>query len=101
MKAFRMMSALRRVRGTWLDPFRNTLERRLDRSLLETYERDLNMLVCELGPEDKPLALRIVDWPRKVRGYGHVREASMKAAELERSNLLEEWKKGRRAVAAS
>src|SRR5674476_1165165 len=44
MTAFRIMNALRGLRGSWLDPFRNSAERQLDARLLAEYEQDLAAL---------------------------------------------------------
>jgi indolepyruvate ferredoxin oxidoreductase len=90
MRAFGAMSALRRLRGTWLDPFRNNAERRLDRALAEDYERDIDHLLRDLGARTLPLAVRIAALPEKIRGYGHVREAAAEAARRERTALLQQ-----------
>jgi len=98
MRAFKAMAALRGLRGTWLDPFRNNDERRLDRALLEDYERDIEGILGDLDIETLPLALRIAALPERIRGYGHVREASAKAAEAERAGLMREWRQDAKAA---
>jgi indolepyruvate ferredoxin oxidoreductase len=91
MRAFRLMSALRGLRGTWLDPFRNNRERRLDQTLVEEYERDIQTLTRDLDENTLALAVRIASLPEKIRGYGHVREKSADTTQLERVTLLQEW----------
>ena len=68
----------RRLRGSWLDPFRRSPERALDRRLLADYEADLELLLnCPDLPERHLLAA----WPAAVRGYGPIRgEAAAEAA---------------------
>jgi indolepyruvate ferredoxin oxidoreductase len=92
MRAFKAMSALRGLRGTWLDPFRNNEERRLDRTLVEEYERDIDVLLRELDAEMLPLAVRIAALPEKIRGFGHVKKACAKATRLERTGLMQQWR---------
>ena len=88
MRAFKLMNALRGLRGTWLDPFRNNAERQLDARLLAQYEQDIAALLA--APQAHALAttLALVALPQKIRGYGHVREASAASADNERAQLL-------------
>lgn len=87
MTAFQVMNALRKLRGTWLDPFRGSMERRLGKRLLEEYERDLDALVAEPRHLDLESAIALAALPQKIRGYGHVREASALAAIAERARI--------------
>ena len=92
LHAFRAMSALRRLRGTWLDPFRGNAERRLDASLVQAYERDIDALLRDLDKDRLALALRIASLPARIRGYGHVREAQADTANAERERLMLDWR---------
>ncbi len=46
MTAFRLMARLRFLRGTLLDPFRNSDERKLERRLIAEFEADIDELVA-------------------------------------------------------
>jgi indolepyruvate ferredoxin oxidoreductase len=89
MRAFGVMARLRGLRGTLLDPFRNSEERQLDRALLAQYEADVRMLVAGLTPANYDSAVSIASLPSKIRGYGHVRKASADTAAVERERLLQ------------
>lgn len=91
MTAFRWMSRLRGLRGTWLDPFRNNEERRLDQALLAQFETDVGLLLAAVRGDRLDLAEKIARLPLKVRGYGHVKQAQAVAAGIERSKLFEAW----------
>jgi indolepyruvate ferredoxin oxidoreductase len=91
MTAFRMMAPLRGLRGTVLDPFRQSSERRLARELLAGYEADVERLTGGLTSDTLALAVRIASLPDKVRGYGHVREAHAAAVAGEREGLWAQW----------
>jgi len=88
MTAFKVMNALRGLRGTWLDPFRNNAERRLDARLLAEYEQQVSAMLEE--PQAQPLEtmIALAALPQKIRGYGHVREAAAEAVSKERASLL-------------
>jgi len=92
MTAFRLMAPLRMLRGSLLDPFRMSDERRLARELLDGYRADIERLLPELTSANHALAVQIASLPDKVRGYGHVRQASATAASTERDRLLAQWR---------
>jgi indolepyruvate ferredoxin oxidoreductase len=94
MTAFRAMAPLRRLRGSVLDPFRGSSERRLARGLLETYEADLDRIVGALSADNHAIAVKLASLPEKVRGYGHVREEHAAAVAKEREALLGQWTGG-------
>jgi indolepyruvate ferredoxin oxidoreductase len=95
--AFRALAAMRRVRGTWLDPFRGTAERRLARRLLADYEKDVETIVGEVDAARLELAVAMASWPERVRGFAEVREESAARVGAERAELWKRW----REVAAS
>jgi indolepyruvate ferredoxin oxidoreductase len=87
MPVFRLLARFRRWRGTWLDPFRGSPERRLDRELLADYEVEIDRLVAGLDARSYDLAVRLAALPEKIRGYGHVRAAAAAAVAGEREIL--------------
>jgi indolepyruvate ferredoxin oxidoreductase len=90
-----LLARARRWRGTLLDPFRWTAERALDRRLLEDYERLVRELCRDLGPNSLPVAVDLASLPDRIRGFGHVREASALAVEAEKQTLLARLAKAR------
>ncbi|MES2534393.1 MAG: indolepyruvate ferredoxin oxidoreductase family protein [Pseudomonadota bacterium] len=88
LNAFRLMAKLRFVRGTILDPFRGTKERRMHLGMLAQYEQDLNAMLTALRGDNHDTAVKIAVLPEKIRGYGHVREAHAETAAGERKELL-------------
>lgn len=90
MNAFKVMARFRRLRGTWLDPFRFSAERRLGAQLRAQYESDIDALLTGLDARTHGVAARIAALPEKIRGFGHVREAGAANAAKERQELLGE-----------
>jgi indolepyruvate ferredoxin oxidoreductase len=87
LKAMGMLKHFRRVRGTGLDPFRNTPERKLAAELLAQYEEDIAHIIEHASAAS--LAIALASWPDKVRGYGGVRERHARAVAEERKLLRE------------
>ncbi|THD71631.1 indolepyruvate ferredoxin oxidoreductase family protein [Thalassobius vesicularis] len=88
MRAFRLMNRLRFLRGTLLDPFRNTDEARLARRLLANYEADIALAMHCWSSETAPLLAELLDLPEHIRGYGHVRERHAQATGKRRAEIL-------------
>ncbi|WP_281081911.1 indolepyruvate ferredoxin oxidoreductase family protein [Variovorax paradoxus] len=90
---FRLLARMKFLRGTRFDPFGHTAERRLDRSVLARYEKTVQALLSELGSVPNSsrhaIAVRLASIPEGIRGYGHVREKSIKAAAEHEANLLD------------
>lgn len=87
-RAFRLLAALRPIRGTPFDPFARTAERRAERALLARYETVVSELCDGLAAGDPALAVEIAELPDAIRGYGHVRAAAMAAARTRETELM-------------
>jgi len=85
LKAMGVLQHLRRLRGTPLDPFRNSPERKLAAGLLTQYEADVGYILEHARLATAATAL--ASWPEKVRGYGGVRERHAEAVAPEREGL--------------
>ncbi|WP_134675494.1 indolepyruvate ferredoxin oxidoreductase family protein [Ectopseudomonas khazarica] len=77
LKAFALLARFKFLRGTVLDPFGHSTERRLERELIEEYEANLAYLLSELNADNYRTAVALAELPEQVRGYGHVKEAAM------------------------
>jgi indolepyruvate ferredoxin oxidoreductase len=88
MAVFRLLAALRFLRNTPLDPFSHTAERRRERALIAEYEATIDAILGRLSPATLPEAVALAALPEQIRGFGHVKERSMRLAEAERERLL-------------
>jgi len=88
LSAFRALARFRRLRGTPLDPFGWSAERKWERRLLADYEAVLHTIEKDLSTTNFDLALALAAYPRKIRGYGHVKRAQAAPALAERERLL-------------
>jgi indolepyruvate ferredoxin oxidoreductase len=71
--AFRILRAMRRARGTRLDPFGRTRVRVTERELIEEYLGLVDHLTGCLSPATAALAVRLASLPDMVRGYEEVK----------------------------
>jgi indolepyruvate ferredoxin oxidoreductase len=91
LTAFRALARLRRYRGTWLDPFRRSPERRLAAELLAEYERDVDRVLAGLDAGRAATAVELLSWPEQVRGYAHVRAEAARGARAARDEQWRRW----------
>ena len=74
-------------RGTALDVFKNTDERRMEQQLKVDYRRVIEEVVARLAPHNHLLAVQLAQIPEDIRGYGHVKERHFKAAKANEAKL--------------
>ena len=85
-RVLKLLAHGKALRGTPLDPFGRTEERRLERRLIADYERRVDELLAGLAPEKHALAVAIAQVPAQIRGYGHVKLASLALARRARAS---------------
>ena len=101
LTAFRILAALRGLRGTVFDPFGRSSERRTERRLIEDYRRMLDAIVHALSPANHEIAVAIASLPELIKGYGHIKEAAIAKAKTEEAALLAAFRDPARAKAAA
>ncbi len=94
--AFRWLARFKRLRGTFLDPFGRTAERRMERALIHDYETLMDEIAPALSKENYEIAVALASLPERIRGFGHVKSRNVEAVALERDALLARF----RALAA-
>jgi len=88
MHVFAVLARMRVLRGTALDPFGYTDERRLERRLIDDYKALVDRILSGLSPATLDAAVQLARLPEKVRGFGHVKQASVEHAKREEQQLL-------------
>jgi indolepyruvate ferredoxin oxidoreductase len=89
---FRLLAALKGLRGTAFDIFGYTKDRRLERKLLVDYEKLVAELGAKLRPDTHAVAVALASIPEKIRGFGHVKLRHVEAAKAEQQALLEQFR---------
>ena len=82
---FRLLASLKGLRGSALDVFGRTAERRMERDLIERYLRSIEARLGSLSESTLQATVALARLPEKIRGFGHVKHASVERA-------LAEWR---------
>ena len=82
------------LRGTPLDPFGYTSERKTERALIEEYRATIEELLPALSKQNLGLAVRIAGIPEEIRGYGHVKARHLEEARGKWQGLMAQWCRG-------
>ncbi len=88
---FPLLARLKGLRGGPLDVFGHSHERKAERRLVADYEAGLDRLAAGLSSERLPLAVKIASVPDQIRGFGHVKDASIPPAKAAEAKLWAEW----------
>jgi indolepyruvate ferredoxin oxidoreductase len=86
--AFKIVAKLRRLRGTPLDIFGYSTERRLERRLIPDYEALIDEVLAGLTTHNHRLAVDLASVPEHIRGFGHVKEQHLAQAKTHQAQLL-------------
>lgn len=88
MKAFGVLAKFKGLRGTALDIFGYTEERKTERALIGQYRETIRALLPKLTVANLAQAVAIASIPEDIRGYGHVKERHLKAARQKEAGLI-------------
>ena len=88
LPGLRLLARARRLRGSWLDPFGHSAERRMERALIGEFESLLDELLPQLRADNLALGLALAALPQDVRGFGHVKLAAVERMRARRAELL-------------
>jgi indolepyruvate ferredoxin oxidoreductase len=97
LTGFKLLARLKGLRGTALDPFGYTQERREERALITEYRALLEELLGVLGRTDAdqtlyPQALELARIPEQIRGFGHVKARNLLAVRQSWATQLDQFR---------
>jgi indolepyruvate ferredoxin oxidoreductase len=98
---FKLLTRLRPLRGTALDVFGYTKERRMERRLIADYEALVGELAASLNPGNHALAVELASLPAKMRGFGHIKARNVQSAKACEAELLALWRGQDRQASAA
>ena len=78
--AFALLAGMKGLRGTALDPFGHSAERRMERDLIDWY---IGLIALAARKSDRTTALSLLRAPMGIRGYGPVKEAAARRVKAE------------------
>jgi len=100
MRMFKLLAAMKGLRGTKLDIFAHSEDRQTERRLLAEYQALIPELILGLTPANHALAVALASVPDQIRGYGPVKAESVVTAKTKEAELLARFRAPAEAVAA-
>ncbi|QIE44163.1 indolepyruvate ferredoxin oxidoreductase family protein [Pseudohalocynthiibacter aestuariivivens] len=98
-RPMRVLAKFRKLRGTPLDVFGYTAERKMERALIKQYEADMADVLPRLTDETRDLIVALAELPLQIRGFGPVKAANEAKAAKTREGLLSAIRAGGGTVA--
>jgi len=89
--AFQALKHLKVLRGSALDVFGYTEERRTERALIRQYIDTVDRVLAKLDTSNQVLALALARIPEQIKGFGHVKARHLAAARLKWDDLDARW----------
>ena len=86
-----LFARLKRVRGSLLDPFGHTAERKAERAMRDAFRADMERIAAVLehdGGARLDVLTDLALWPREAKGYGPIKDAAMERASAKRAAIL-------------
>jgi indolepyruvate ferredoxin oxidoreductase len=87
LNVFRWLAKFRFLRGTALDIFGYSADRKLERDLITGYEKDVATVLGLLSPVTVETATELLSLPDRIRGYGPVKEKAVADAKARYAQL--------------
>jgi indolepyruvate ferredoxin oxidoreductase len=100
MGLFRILARMKGLRGTALDPFGHSEDRKTERRLIAEYEAVVDVIVDGLSASNHAAAVALAGIPDQIRGYGPVKAESVKTAKAREAELLARFRAPGMAEAA-
>ncbi|KNE27450.1 indolepyruvate ferredoxin oxidoreductase family protein [Achromobacter spanius] len=91
MTALKLLTRLKGLRGTWFDPFGHTAERKMERALVAEYRQTIDQLLVGLSRDNIAQAATIAGLAETIRGYGHVKAASVEKYRTQLGRLMQSY----------
>lgn len=91
---FKMLARLKVLRGTRLDLFSYTDERRRERQLIDQYFTSIGQVLENLSTGNLHLATQIATLPDEIRGYGHVKSRAIEDVSNKWQSMLSHYLEG-------
>ncbi|PKP74614.1 MAG: indolepyruvate ferredoxin oxidoreductase [Alphaproteobacteria bacterium HGW-Alphaproteobacteria-6] len=101
LRLFRVLAAMKDLRGGPLDLFGRSAERRMERALIAEYEADMAETLGKVTPATLDAVRALAALPLEIRGFGPVKAASAAAAAKRREALLATIRAGGAPVQAA
>ena len=87
LRAMAVLARFKWLRGTAMDPFGRSEERKMERQLIEQYEKNIQDIITHLSSETHRIAVELASYPEHIRGYGYVKRRHVDEAQIKIDKL--------------
>jgi indolepyruvate ferredoxin oxidoreductase len=101
MNLFKVLRALKGLRGTPFDLFGYSEERKLERRLIVEYAARMRDLLSRLTSANYDIAVEIASMPERIRGYGYIKRRHLAEVTPKQAELLAAFEVARPEVVAA
>jgi indolepyruvate ferredoxin oxidoreductase len=91
LTGFKVLKHFKWLRGSVLDVFGYTHERRTERALIAQYQSSVDTMLGQLNANNHTLALEMARIPEQIKGFGHVKARNLAAAREKWNSLKAQW----------
>ena len=91
MQVFGVLAKFKFLRGTAMDPFGKTRERKTERALIARYEQLVDEVIAGLNTNNDRIAGALLALPEQIRGYGHVKDANLARVKEREDELRQQF----------
>jgi indolepyruvate ferredoxin oxidoreductase len=91
LPVLRLMARFKFLRGTALDIFGHTAERRMERQLIRDFETRIEEVLQHLKPENHAAAVEIAENYKTIRGFGHIKMTQVAIFKQRENELLSDF----------
>jgi indolepyruvate ferredoxin oxidoreductase len=91
LTGFKVLKHFKWLRGSAMDVFGYTQERRTERALIQQYRTSVDAMLGQLNVGNHALAVEIARVPEQIKGFGHVKARHLAAARLKWDALKVQW----------
>ena len=92
MPVFKQLAKFKFLRGSAMDIFGHSTERRAERQLRDDYLNNLSQSLPHLNAENHATLLELARLPEQLRGYGHIKEAGIEHYQQRCDKLMRTFK---------
>ena len=92
LTGFKLLAKLKGLRGTPLDVFGRTEERKEERALIAEYRASIEEVLTRLSLENHATAVEIARIPELIKGYGHVKARHLATARPQWTALMQTFR---------
>ncbi|NND82103.1 MAG: indolepyruvate ferredoxin oxidoreductase family protein [Gammaproteobacteria bacterium] len=89
---FKMLARLKGLRGTALDIFSYSAERKMERGLITELQETIEIVMAELSEDNAEHAIEIINLALSVRGFGHVKHKNYEQYRLRLAQQLKRYR---------